>query len=104
MRTSYLFAFPYSTLTIHNKGGDGRHTKDANNGSNTSSSMKPEKPILLKLRMQIYWKYHLGFMSLDYKKQEQFLRSDIYTGRHLHTIHMPIGMSVILPGNQNSLF
>lgn len=64
MHTSHLFAFIYSTLTIQNEGGDGRHTKDATNGSNTSSSVKPEKPILLKLRMQIYWEYHFRFEVL----------------------------------------
>lgn len=31
MHTSHLLAFTYSTLTIQNKGGDGRHTKDATN-------------------------------------------------------------------------
>lgn len=64
MHTSHLFAFTYSTLTIQNEGGYGRHTKDATNGSNTSSSVKPEKPILLKLRMQIYWEYHFRFEVL----------------------------------------
>ena len=85
MHTSYLFAFPYSTLTIHNKGGDGRHTKDANNRSNTSSSMKPEKPILLKLRMQIYWEYHLGLMSLDYKKNMNNFYTLTYIQGDIHT-------------------
>lgn len=64
MHTSHLFAFTYSTLTIQNNGGDGRHTKDATNGSNISSSMKPEKSILLKLRMQIVWEYHFRFEVL----------------------------------------